>query len=150
MELYNTIYKAPPILNYAALYELRGSITFYRAPWNRETHRNSKELQNYHMYQNFTSRHFSKHAGIIFFVNWLLAYCGVLRLTEASSLRPDSPRASARNETVKLRRRQMTVANSPVQWPSWTWCRTWWNHSWHSNFKSALFCLHSSAHSSGV
>ena len=26
----------------------------------------------------------------------------------------------------------MTVANSPVQWPSWTWCRKWWNHSWHS------------------
>ena len=27
----------------------------------------------------------------------------------------------------------MTVANSPVQWPSWTWCRKWWNHSWHSS-----------------
>ena len=25
------------------------------------------------------------------------------------------------------------LANSPVQWPSWTWCRTWWNHSWHSS-----------------
>ena len=24
------------------------------------------------------------------------------------------------------------LANSPVQWPSWTWCRTW-NHSWHSS-----------------
>ena len=27
----------------------------------------------------------------------------------------------------------MIVANSPVQWPSWTWCRKWWNHSWHSS-----------------
>ena len=27
----------------------------------------------------------------------------------------------------------MTVANSPVQWPSWTWCRKWWTHSWHSS-----------------
>ena len=27
----------------------------------------------------------------------------------------------------------MTVANSLVQWPSWTWCRKWWNHSWHSS-----------------
>ena len=25
------------------------------------------------------------------------------------------------------------LANSPVQWPSWTWCRKWWNHSWHSS-----------------
>ena len=35
-----------------------------------------------------------------------------------------------------------------VQWLSW--CRTWRNDSWHSNFTSALFCLHSSAQSSGV
>ena len=28
------------------------------------------------------------------------------------------------------------------------WYRTWWNRSWHSHFKSALFCIHSSAHSS--
>ena len=27
----------------------------------------------------------------------------------------------------------MIVANSRVQWPSWTWCRKWWNHSWHSS-----------------
>ena len=27
----------------------------------------------------------------------------------------------------------MTVANSPVQWPSWTWWQKWWNHSWHSS-----------------
>ena len=53
-------------------------------------------------------------------------------LTEAGYLGPDSPRTSPRNETVKQCRRQMTVANSPVQWPSWTWCRKWWNHSWHS------------------
>ena len=25
----------------------------------------------------------------------------------------------------------MTVEN--FQWPSWTWCRTWWNHSWYSS-----------------
>ena len=86
-------------------------------------------------------------------VNWPHAHCGVLQLTEVSSLGPDSPRTSPRNETVKQCRRQRTVVNSPVQWPSWTWCRTWWNLIWHSSrvtFKSALFCLHSSAHSSGV
>ena len=27
----------------------------------------------------------------------------------------------------------MIVANSPLQWSSWTWCRKWWNHSWHSS-----------------
>ena len=46
---------------------------------------------------------------------------------------PDSPRTSPRNETVKQCRCQMTVANSPVQWPSWTWCGKWWNYSWHSS-----------------
>ena len=40
---------------------------------------------------------------------------------------------SPRNETAKQGRRQMTVANSVVQWPSWTWCRKWWNHSWHNS-----------------
>ena len=69
----------------------------------------------------------------IVLVNWPRAHCGVLQLTEASYLRPDSPRTSPRNETVKQCRRQMTVANSPLQWPSWTWCRKWWNHSWHSS-----------------
>ena len=64
------------------------------------------------MYQDFVSRHFSNQSGIIVLVN--------------------SPRTSPRNETVKQCRRQTTVANSPVQW-SWTWCRTWWNHSWHSS-----------------
>ena len=44
----------------------------------------------------------------------------------------------------------MTMANSPVHWPSCTWCWTWRNHSWHTNFKSALFCHQSSAHSSDV
>ena len=44
-------------------------------------------------------------------------------------LRPTSPR----NETVKQCRRQTNVANSPVQWLSWTWCRTWRNHLWHSS-----------------
>ena len=38
----------------------------------------------------------------------------VLRLTEASSRRPDSPRTSPQNETVKLSRRQMIVANYPM------------------------------------
>ena len=99
----------------------------------RETHRNSKELHNKHMYQNFISRHFSNQSGLIVLVNWPPAHCGVLQLTEASYLGPDSPRMSPRNETVKQGRRQMAVANSPVQWPSWTWCRKWWNHSWHSS-----------------
>ena len=66
-------------------------------------------------------------------VNWPRVHCGVLQLTEASYLGPDSSRTSPRNETVKQCRRQMTVANSHVQWPSWTWCRKWWNHSWHSS-----------------
>ena len=35
-------------------------------------------------------------------------------------------------------------------WRILTWWWTWWNHSWHSNLKSALFCLHSSPHSSVV
>ena len=48
-------------------------------------------------------------------VNWPRAHCGVLQLTEASYLGPDSPRTSPRNETVKQCRRQMTVANYPVQ-----------------------------------
>ena len=85
------------------------------------------------MYQNFISRHLSNQSGIMILVNWTRAHCGVLQSTEASSLGPDSPRTSPRNETVKQCRSQMTVANSPVQWPSWTWCRTWWNHSWHSS-----------------
>ena len=80
------------------------------------------------MYQNFISRHFSNQSGIIILVNWPRAYCGVLQLNEVSSLGPDSPRTSSRNETVKQCRRQMTVANSPVQWPSWTR----WNYSWHN------------------
>ena len=66
-------------------------------------------------------------------VNWPRAHSGVLQLTEASYLGPDSPRTSPRNETVKQCRLQMTVANSPVRWPSWTWCRIWWNHSWDSS-----------------
>ena len=61
------------------------------------------------------------------------AHSTVLQLTEASYLGPDSARMSPWNETVKQGRRQMTVANSPVQWPSWTWCRKRWNHSWHSS-----------------
>ena len=73
------------------------------------------------MYQKCISRHFSNQSGIISLVNWPRAHCGVLQLTEASSLRPDSPRASPRNENLKQCRRQMTVANSPVHWPSWTW-----------------------------
>ena len=96
----------------------------------RDTHRNSKELR---MHQNFVSRHFSNQSGIIDLVNWPCAHCGVLQLPEVSSLGPDAPRTSPRNETVKQCRRQMTVANSPVEWQSWTWCRTWWNHSWHSS-----------------
>ena len=48
-------------------------------------------------------------------VTWPRAHCGVLQLTEASYLGPDSPQTSPRNETVKQCRRQMTMANSPVQ-----------------------------------
>ena len=70
----------------------------------------------------------------------------VFRLTEANSVRPDTPRTSPGNETVKLSRRQ-TVE---TEWPSWTWCRTWWHYSWDSHIKSTLFCIRSSAHSSGV
>ena len=77
----------------------------------REMHRNSKELRK-HMYQNFISRHFSNQSGIIVLVYWSRAHCGVLQLTETSSLGPDSTRTSPRNETVKQCRRQMTVATS--------------------------------------
>ena len=87
------------------------------------------------MYKNFCITPFFKPVGYNWvLVNWPRAHCGVLQLTEASYLGPDSPRTSPRNETVKQCRRQMTVANYPVQWPSWTWCRKqWWNHSWHSS-----------------
>ena len=80
------------------------------------------------MYHNFISRHFSNQSGIIVLANGPHAHCGVHHLTEASSPGPDSPRTSPRNETLQQYRSQMTVANSPVQWPSW-----WWNHSWHSS-----------------
>ena len=85
------------------------------------------------MYQNFISRHLWNQSGVIVLVNWPCAHCGVLQLTDASFLGPDSPRTSPRNENVKQCRPQITVANSPAQWPSWTWCRTWWNHFWHSS-----------------
>ena len=82
------------------------------------------------------------------------AHCGVPKLTEASSLGSDSPRTSPRNETVKQCRRQMTVANSPVHavavmnmMPN---MMKPFITQFSSNFKSPLFCLHSSAHSSGV
>ena len=61
-------------------------------------------------------------------------------------MRLDSLRTSTRNEGVKLSRRQTIVTD----WTSCTWCRSWWNHSWHSRLKSALFCIHSSAHSSDI
>ena len=48
-------------------------------------------------------------------VNWPRAHSGVLQLTEASYLGPNSPRTSPRNETVKQCRRQMTMANYPAQ-----------------------------------
>ena len=84
-------------------------------------------------------------------VNWPRAHCGVLQLTEVSYLGPDSLRTSPRNETVKQYKRQMTGEfSSPVavmnmmpkmMKPFMT--------QFSSNFKSALFCLHASAHSSG-
>ena len=64
-----------------------------------------------------------------------------IQLTEASYLGPDSPRTSPRNETVKQCRRQMTVANSPVQWPSWTSCRKWWNVVLPSFVRALLWCI---------
>ena len=70
------------------------------------------------------SRHFRTRCPLRRRVYWL---------TEASSVRPDSPRTSTGDETVKLYRRQTIV----TEWPSWTWCRTWnWRHSY---LKSALF-----------
>ena len=103
------------------------------------------------MHKNFISRHFSNQSGIItVLVNWPRAPCGVLQLTEASYLGPDSPRTSPRNETVKQCRRQMTVTNSPVQWPSWMpKMMKPFLTQFSSNLETALFCLHSSAHSSG-
>ena len=68
----------------------------------------------------------------------------VFRLTEASSLRLDSPRTSPWNKTVKLFRHPMIVASYPMNRPL-AWCQTWWNQSWHSHLKSALFCIHWSA-----
>ena len=104
------------------------------------------------MHQNFRSRHYSNQSGIIVLVKWLRAHCGVLQLTEASFLGPNSPRTSPENETVKHCRRQMTgELSSPVavmnmmpnmMKPFMT--------QFSSNFKSSLFCLHSSAHSSDV
>ena len=88
------------------------------------------------MYQYFISRHLLNQSGIIVLVNWPCAHCRVLQLTEVNYLGPDSPRTSPRNETVKQCRRQMNKANSPVQWPLWTWCRKLWNHSWHSSRKT--------------
>ena len=93
------------------------------------------------MYQNFISRRFANQSGIIVLVNWPRVHCGVPKLTEASSLGPDSPRTSPKNETVKQCRRQMTMANYPVQWSSWTWCQTWWNHSSHSSQRCFAFIL---------
>ena len=63
--------------------------------------------------------------------------CWVLRLTEASYLRPDSRRTSPWNDIVEL----SWGSNDCSEWPSGTWCRTWWNHSWHNfnHLKSALF-----------
>ena len=66
----------------------------------------------------------------------------VLRLPEASSVKLDSPRTSPGNESVKLPWRHRIV----TEWPQWTW----WNRWWHSHLKSGLFCILSSAHSSGV
>ena len=33
-----------------------------------------------------------------------------------------------------------------MEWSSWTW----WNHSWYHHLNSALYCIHLSAHSTGV
>ena len=48
-------------------------LSMFCASSKRETHRNSKELHNQHMYQDFISRHFSNQSGIIVVVvNWPL------------------------------------------------------------------------------
>ena len=85
------------------------------------------------------------HAGMFLFCFFLSENSAplrgrVLRFTEACYLRSDSPRTSPRNKIVKLSRRQMIMASFPMTWPSWTWCCTGWNRSWHSCLKSALFC----------
>ena len=102
------------------------------------------------MYQNFISRHFSNQSGIIFLVNWPRAHCGVLQLTETSSRVPDSPRTSPRNETVKQFRRQMTVSSPVAVMNMMPNMMKPFMAQFSNNFKSTLFCHHSSAHSSGV
>ena len=92
------------------------------------------------------SRHFNQ-AGMIFKSATCPLRNRAIRFIEASSLRPDSPRMSPQNETVKLSRRQMIVARYAIEVavrnimpdmmkPFMT--------------QSTLFCIHSSAHSSGV
>ena len=29
----------------------------------------------------------------------------------------------------------------PMEWPSWTWCQTWWNHSWHITLNQCCFAF---------
>ena len=74
----------------------RNQLSMFCASSIRETHRNSKELHNTHKYQKVISRHCPNQSGIIVLVNWPRAHCGVLHLTEASSLGTDPPRTSPR------------------------------------------------------
>ena len=98
MELHISIYKAPLISNYAALFELWGSIKL--------------------IHLHFISSHFWKPDWHFFFKSATCPWRSrVLRLTEASFPKPDSPWTSPRNESVKLSRRQMIVASYPIQWP---------------------------------
>ena len=60
------------------------------------------------------SRYFFKQAGIIYKSATCPLRSQVLRLTEASSLRSDSPRTSSRNYTVKLSTLQLIVASNPM------------------------------------
>ena len=86
------------------------------------------------MHQNFISRHFSNLSGIIK-ISCKLATCPLrsspIAWGELSGAGFSADVTTERD--CEQCRRQMTVANSPVQWPSWTWCRKWWNHSWHSS-----------------
>ena len=86
------------------------------------------------MYQNFISHHFSNQSGIIIVVN--LATCPL----RSSPIDWGGFSGAGFSVDVITERDCETgsvdvkwLANSPVQWPSWTRRRTWWNHSWHSS-----------------
>ena len=86
------------------------------------------------MYQNFISRHFSNQSGITEFL-----LIGHVPIAEFSNWL----RRVIWGRILRGRHHGTRLWNSvdakwlwrikPVEWPSWTWCRKWWNHSWHSS-----------------